>query len=96
MKVQAINNGHSVNPKGHLTKIGKYTNLAYSALFATSLLCICDSFSKSSTKEQSTTDTEIVTTDPQVETEKKNDKNSQGEKDKSVTPITFRFGLKAL
>ncbi len=66
MKLQAINNGNSVSTKGSLHKLpqtGKFTNLAYSALFAASLLSAADSFSKSPAKEKlSAPKTEVVAT----------------------------------
>ena len=58
MKIQAINAANPVNSKGNVVKPGKFANLAYSAIFATSLLTAADAFIPSN-KEKQTPKTEL-------------------------------------
>ncbi len=60
MKMQAINTGSAVNAKGHVLKPGKFTNLAYSAIFATSLIGATDCFTKSANTEKQPPKTEVT------------------------------------
>ncbi len=59
MNIQALNNAGVPASKGSIVKPGKLTNLAYSAVFAASLLGAADCFVKQNTVENTTPKTEL-------------------------------------
>ncbi len=59
MKIQAINTAHGFT--GNIAKPGKLTNLAYSAVFATSLLTAADTFVASKAQDKEVPKTELQT-----------------------------------